>query len=88
LGSQAWIRVGTEQSGGSVAIVEHLIPPAAESPWHLHHTQDESFYVLDGQVTVIVGQQRFTLGPGDYAFGPGKSLTASASRVNRRPDSC
>jgi quercetin dioxygenase-like cupin family protein len=70
LGSQAWIRVGTEQSGGSLAIVEHLIPPAAESPWHLHHTQDESFYVLDGQVTVIVGQQRFALGPGDYAFGP------------------
>ena len=70
LGSQAWIRVGTEQSGGSLAIVEHLIPPAAESPWHLHHTQDESFYVLDGQVTVIVGNKRWTLGPGDYAFGP------------------
>lgn len=32
LDQQTWIRVGTEQSGGSVAIVEHLIPAAAESP--------------------------------------------------------
>jgi uncharacterized RmlC-like cupin family protein len=88
LGSQAWIRVGTEQSAGSLAIVEQVIPPAAESPWHLHHTQDESFYVLDGQVTVIVGNERWTLGPGDYAFGPRKSPTASASRAPRRPGSC
>jgi quercetin dioxygenase-like cupin family protein len=70
LGTQAWIRVGSEHSGGSLAIVEQVIPAGAESPWHVHRTQDESFYVLDGQVTVIVGEQRWTLGPGDYAFGP------------------
>lgn len=33
-------------------------------------TQDESFYVLDGHITVIVGEQSFSLGPGDFAFGP------------------
>jgi hypothetical protein len=33
LGSQAWMRVGSEQSGGSLAIAEHLIPPAAERHW-------------------------------------------------------
>jgi hypothetical protein len=33
LGSQAWIRIGSEQSGGSLAIAEHLIPPAAERHW-------------------------------------------------------
>ena len=70
LGSETWIRAGTEQSGGSLAIVEHLIPPAAESPWHVHRTQDESFFILDGRVTVIVGEERWTLGPGGYAFGP------------------
>lgn len=69
LGSQAWIRVGTEQSSGSVAIIEQLILPG-DSPWHVHHTQDEGFYVIDGSLTVIVGEQRWTLGPGDYAFGP------------------
>jgi quercetin dioxygenase-like cupin family protein len=70
LDSQAWIRVGTEQSGGSVPIVEHLIPAGAESPWHVHRTQDESFYLLEGSLTVLVGEERWTLGPGDLAFGP------------------
>jgi hypothetical protein len=32
LDQQTWIRVTTEQSGGSVAVVEHLIPAAAASP--------------------------------------------------------
>lgn len=69
LDSQTWIRVGTQQSGGSIAIIEQVIP-GGESPWHIHHTQDESFYVLDGSVTVIVGDNHWTLGPGDYAFAP------------------
>jgi quercetin dioxygenase-like cupin family protein len=70
LDQQTWIRVGTEQSGGSVAIVEHLIPAAAESPWHIHHAQDESIYVLEGSITMLVGDDHWTLGPGDYALGP------------------
>lgn len=70
LGSQTWIRVGTEQSGDSLAMVEQVIPPEAESPWHVHHAQDESLYILDGSVTVMIGEERWTLGPGDYAFAP------------------
>jgi quercetin dioxygenase-like cupin family protein len=82
LDQQTWIRVGTEQSGGSVAIVEHLIPAAAESPWHVHHVQDESIYVLEGSITVVVGDDHWTLGPGDYAFGPPRRV-ASQERCKR-----
>lgn len=70
LGSETWIRVGTEHSGGSIALVEHTIRPGDESPWHVHHRQDESLYVVEGSVTVLVGEQRWLLGPGDVAFGP------------------
>lgn len=70
LGSEAWIRVSTEASGGSLAVVENRIPPGAESPWHVHLTQDECLVVLEGTVTVIVGSDRWTLGPGGFAFGP------------------
>lgn len=70
LGSQAWIRVATEDSAGSLAAIEHLAPPGSESPWHLHHGQDELLYVIEGSVTVIVDGRRWTLGPGGCSFGP------------------
>ncbi|MBO0744806.1 MAG: cupin domain-containing protein [Candidatus Dormibacteraeota bacterium] len=70
LGSEAWVRLGTEASGGALAVVEHRIPPGAESPWHVHLTQDECLYVVEGTVTVMVGSQRWTLGPGGFTFGP------------------
>ncbi|MGV3489888.1 MAG: cupin domain-containing protein [Devosia sp.] len=58
---------------------EHRGPPHAGGaghsrrlrvPWHLHHSEDESFYVLEGQMTMIAGETRQLLGPGDFAFGP------------------
>lgn len=70
LGSETWIRIGTRASGGALAIVEHRIPPGGESPWHVHLTQDECVYVVEGTVTVMVGSERWTLGPGGFTFGP------------------
>lgn len=70
LGSDAWIRARTRSTGGSLAIVEQTIRPGAESPWHVHTTQDECLYLIEGTVTVMVGDQRWTLGPGGFAFGP------------------
>ena len=70
LGSETWIRVGTEESAGSLVIVEHLIPPGSQSPWHVHHTQDEVLYVVEGTITVIIGGDRGTLGRSGCTFGP------------------
>lgn len=70
LGTQTWVRVRTADTGGAQAIVEHLISPGEESPWHVHHTQDETLYVLEGSVTALVGDDRRTLGPSGCAFMP------------------
>ena len=45
-------------------------PPNAEAPLHVHHREDEGFYVLDGDVTIHVGDDVVEAGPGDFAFGP------------------
>jgi hypothetical protein len=83
LDQQTWIRVTTEQSGGSVAVVEHLIPAAAASPWHLHHLQDESIYVLEA--TAPCSSAR-TTGPSAQVTTPSghaRLPTACASRRAR-----
>ena len=37
---------------------------------HVHHFQDEWFYVIKGEFIVKVGDETFTLSPGDSAFAP------------------
>jgi quercetin dioxygenase-like cupin family protein len=49
-------------------IVEY--PRGAAPPVHIHHDADETFYVLDGDVVVFVGDERFECTAGDFVLGP------------------
>ena len=70
LGLPTWIKAGQHNTGGRLSLIEQIIPPGFESPWHVHRVEDESFYVIAGEMTVITGETRVRLGPGGYAFGP------------------
>lgn len=52
------------------AIVEVSEAPGAEVPLHVHHREDEAFWILEGSVTVHVGDAVIEASAGDYAFGP------------------
>ena len=65
-----WIRASGAETGGALSLIEQVIPPGFASPWHVHHDEDESFYVVDGTVTVVIDARSVTLTTGDYAFGP------------------
>lgn len=39
---------------------------------HLHYDQDEWFYAVEGEFLMEVGQERFTLRPGDSLLAPRK----------------
>jgi len=70
LGLPTWIKADGFSTDGRLSLIEQVIPAGFESPWHVHHTEDESFYVIDGLITVIVEDDRTELGRGDFAFGP------------------
>jgi uncharacterized cupin superfamily protein len=59
--------------GPGALVLEVRVPPdMIRPPLHLHRSQQESFEVLHGQVTVRAGRARHTLGPGDrIAVTPG-----------------
>lgn len=38
--------------------------------FHVHHAEDELWYVIDGQLSVHVGGETYTVEAGDIAFGP------------------
>ena len=70
LGTLTLVRATGEQTGGAFGLIEQVLPPGFSSPWHLHHQEDEAFYVLDGELTFICGDQRVQAVAGTYVWGP------------------
>jgi quercetin dioxygenase-like cupin family protein len=70
LGGRAMIKVTGERSGGRVAQVEVQNQYGFAPPWHTHHREDETMFVLDGEITVFVGEAQFTASKGGLAYLP------------------
>jgi quercetin dioxygenase-like cupin family protein len=54
--------------------------PGDQAPRHVHHASDEAFYVLDGELEVLEGDQRRTLSTGELAFIPAGTVHTFANR--------
>src|SRR5438034_11744147 len=70
LGVLATIKASTETTEGRVAVIEHLAPQGAGSPLHVHHNEDEWFYVTEGKLTFWVGGQLIEAPAGSFVYGP------------------
>ena len=69
-GSLAVIKASVADTGGQMAIIEITEPPGAEAPLHVHHREDEGFWLLEGSATFEVGDTTIEAVAGDYLFGP------------------
>jgi quercetin dioxygenase-like cupin family protein len=69
-----------DQTGGEIALVRHTVPAGWEGPPLHHHAFDETFYVLDGELTFQLGEGLATAGPGALAFAPGAAVHTLANR--------
>jgi quercetin dioxygenase-like cupin family protein len=69
-GSLAVIKTTAAETGGQLTIIEVTNPPGYEAPLHVHHRDDEGFWILEGSVTFQVGDRTIEASAGDYAFGP------------------
>ncbi len=70
LGTIARIKLSGEQTDGRFALWDGELPRGASPPLH-SHPQDETFYVLDGEVTVWLGDDEPKLcRQGAVAFAP------------------
>ena len=62
------------QTGGAYALAEQEIRPGNGAPPHIHHNEDETFYVLDGVFSVTVDGAEHRLERGDFAHAPRGSV--------------
>jgi quercetin dioxygenase-like cupin family protein len=63
-----------EKSGGSYFTLLAGVQPNAGPPPHVHHLEDEQFYVLDGELTFSVGDQTFQVQAGDFVHIPRETV--------------
>ncbi len=64
-------RLAGADTRGSFTVVEHPMQPhVLGSPIHTHTREDEYSFILEGQVTVMIGEAIFTAGPGDWVCKP------------------
>jgi quercetin dioxygenase-like cupin family protein len=69
LGTLATIRVPGESVGDRYSLIEFLFPNGASPPLHTH-PQDESYIVVEGQLTIQADDQQFALKSGGVATVP------------------
>ncbi|KAA3437745.1 cupin domain-containing protein [Rufibacter hautae] len=64
------VLLSPEQTGESMALVDMTLPRGAEPPVHVHSREDETFYLLSGEMTFKIGDQTIKAVAGDAVFAP------------------
>ena len=79
------LRATHQTTGGAFGLIESsAMPPGFGSPYHVHHREDESFYVIEGEMAFVVDGQWHYAGPGTFVHGP-RDIPHGFAVVGTRP---
>ena len=70
LNTLAHYKADETSTAGQFGLVEFVLPPGFEPPLHVHHREDEAFYVLEGRITFFCNDSIFDAEPGSFVFFP------------------
>ncbi len=83
-GGLAVLKATAADTGGQMTILEITERANGAGPLHVHHTEDEGFWILEGSATFEIGDQTIEASVGDYVFGP----RDIPHRYTTGPDGC
>jgi mannose-6-phosphate isomerase-like protein (cupin superfamily) len=64
------VHVDGERSSGAFCLVEITKPAGDMPPLHVHHRDDETFYVLEGTLSLFAGDEHHVLTAGQALLAP------------------
>lgn len=70
LGNLMVVKATAKTTNGAYGLLESWIPAGASPPLHVHHREDEAFWVIEGLLTIRCGAETFQAGAGSYVFLP------------------
>jgi quercetin dioxygenase-like cupin family protein len=74
LDNSLWsLKATAEQTGGRFSLIEEIAPRGEGTPLHVHREDDETFYVLEGELTFYLneGSQPIPASAGSFVHIPG-----------------
>jgi quercetin dioxygenase-like cupin family protein len=72
-----------EDTSGNYALWEAIVPPGGGPPPHVHSREEEWFYVLEGEISFTVGDQRLIARAGTFANMPVGTLHSFKNESNK-----
>lgn len=64
------VKATARSTGGAYGLVETMMPPGFSPPLHVHHAEDEAFWILEGELSMRCGDRTFRARPGAFVFLP------------------
>jgi len=74
LGDLVTFKVVGEDTGGSFSLIEVQVQSENGPPPHIHHREDETFYVLEGEFSFLHGDITITATAGSFVYIPKGTL--------------
>jgi mannose-6-phosphate isomerase-like protein (cupin superfamily) len=59
-----------DDTNGKYSLWEAIVPPGGGPPPHVHSREEEGFYILDGEITFRIGEERVVVTAGMFANMP------------------
>jgi mannose-6-phosphate isomerase-like protein (cupin superfamily) len=79
----AIMKVTSEQTGGKWSMVDFTANPGMQTMLHLHRKTDETFFVIEGDLTMSLQGKILHLHPGDIALVPKMTPHAFANLTDK-----
>ena len=70
MGELVTYKIPSHRVSGAYALFEVTTQPGAGPPPHIHHREDESFYVLEGEFEFLSGRETLRVGAGSLLYVP------------------
>ena len=70
------LKVVGEATDGAFTLLEEVTPSQGGPPPHIHHREDEAFYVLEGELEFLVEGRTIPASAGSVVYGPRDILHA------------
>lgn len=74
VGDTLWLKATSAETGGAFTVFEYVSLPGNGPPPHLHENEDESIYVIDGELEILLGAKTMRAEPGAFVFVPKRTV--------------